>query len=177
MLSSAPIAMSGTAAATAAMPAMSSAGTGCSKKSSPAPATARTYCIASSLLQPWLASEEISASDPRTAQTRRVRSLSTSGLSMPTLILNAVKPSAFWRSASRRSEASSPVPMTPRMGMRLRLAAEQRVGRLAGGAADEIVQRHFDGGLAAVLPYIRAAIAVSVPAMFSAGRPSTAGVR
>ncbi len=32
------------AAATAAMPAMSSACTGCSKKSSPASATARTYC-------------------------------------------------------------------------------------------------------------------------------------
>ena len=44
----------------------------------------------SSALQPWLASEEINASRPRISQTRRVRSPSTSGLSMPTLILNAL---------------------------------------------------------------------------------------
>src|SRR5262245_18978822 len=31
------------------------------------------------------------------------------------------------------------------------LATEQRIGRLVGGAADEIVQRNFDGGLRAVV--------------------------
>src|SRR3981081_2003768 len=67
MLSSAPIATLPAAAATAAIPAMSSACTGCSKKSSPESATARTYCSASSVLQPWLASDEISAPGPISA--------------------------------------------------------------------------------------------------------------
>ena len=90
MLSSAPIARSLAAAATAAMPATSSAATGCSKKVSPLPAIARTYCTASSVLQPVLASAEISRPGPSASHTRRVRSASISGLSTPTLILNAV---------------------------------------------------------------------------------------
>ena len=177
MLSSAPIAQSA-AAAIAAIPAMSSASTGCSKNVSPLPATVRAYCIACSALQPWLASDEISRSGPSSSQTRRVRSPSMSGVSMPTLILKARKPSAFLLPASRRSAASSPLLMTPSSAMRLlRLPPSSAwAGRLVARPTRSCSAISI-AALAALLPYMRPAIAASAPAMSSAGRPISAGAR
>src|SRR5215470_5978846 len=148
MLSSAPIAKSA-AAATAAIPAMSSAATGCSKKSSPLPATARAYCSASAVLQPWLASDEISSPGPSKRQTWRVRSPSINGLSMPTLSLKALG-LLFLGVAQVAGEVAVADDAEQRHAASL-LAAEQRVNRLAGGAADQIVDRHFDRGLGGVV--------------------------
>src|SRR5262249_21729817 len=142
------------AAAIVAMAATSSAATGCSKNVSPLSATARTYCTASSVLQPVLASAEISRPGASASHTRRVRSASARGLVAPDLDLE--------RRVAARLHGGGGAQVGGGLGIAdhakhrdaiAHLAAEQRMRRAAGGAADEVVQRDLDrrlGGLVAV---------------------------